>query len=259
MMRRIKIVGLSLLALFAVTAFAASSAFGAAPEFGRCVTKAGGKFSNSGCTKEVATKGKFEWEPGPGPKNKFSSAIKPATTAKLETVGKQVITCTGETSNGEIANAKEVAGVVAKFTTCTALGQKCESAGAKEGEIVTNSLGGPLGVEKKGLTASANKIAEDLEGPANGKGEHIAAEFSCAGLLIVVRGSVLHPVTANKMVSTTLEKFTASKGKQKPEKFEGEPKDVLESSLAGGAFEQSGQSIQANVTFEEKGEVNTVV
>ena len=146
--------------------------------------------------------------------------------------------------------------MVAKFTECTALGQKCESEGAAAGEIVTKSLGGPIGVEKLGETAVKNKLAEDLEGENAGK---IAAEFKCAGLAIVVRGSVLHPIKSNKMINASVEKFTATKGKQKPEKFVGEPKDVLESSLAGGPFEQAGQSITANVKFEEKGEANSVV
>jgi hypothetical protein len=256
MMRRIKIVGLSLVVVLAVAAFAASSALAAAPEFGRCVAKAGGKYASAACTTEVAGKTKFEWEPGPGPNNKFTSAIKVGTVAKLETVGKQVIECTGETSGGEIKNAKEVAKVVAKFTGCTAIGQKCESEGAAAGEIVTNALGGPIGVEKLGETAAKNKLAEDLQGE---NAEKLVATFKCAGLPIIVRGSVLHPIKSNKMVNTAVEKFAATKGKQKPEKFVGEPKDVLESSLAGGAFEQSGQTITANVKFEEKIEANSVV
>ena len=56
-MKRMRIMGLCLVAVFALGAFAASSAF-ALPEFGRCVPKAGtGKYSDANCTVKAA-KGK---------------------------------------------------------------------------------------------------------------------------------------------------------------------------------------------------------
>jgi hypothetical protein len=256
-MKRMRIMGLCLVVAFAMSAVAATSAFATAPEFGRCVAKAGGKFSDSGCTKEVASKGKFEWEPGAGAKNTFTSKMNAGTLATLETVKGTKITCKEESSPGEIKNAKEVAGVVAKFNGCETSGLKCSSAGKAEGEIVTASLEGVVGVEKVGLKPSANKLAEELHAPAGSK----VATFSCAGVPVEVKGSVLHPITANKMLSTSTEKFSAAKGEQKPDKFAGEGVDahILESNTAGGEFEEAGQTITSTVTFGEKIEVNSVV
>ena len=252
-MKHIKIVGL-VVAAFAVMGIAASSAFAAAPEFGRCVSQANGKFSDAGCTKEVASKGKFEWLSGPGAKNKLHSVIKSGTTATLETVKGTKITCTAEESPGEFKNAKEVGGVVAKFNGCKTSGLPCNSTGAAAEEIVTSPLGGVLGVEKVGATKAANKLALELHSEAGN-----IAEFSCAGLPVVVKGSVLHPVVSNKMLMEATEKFAATKGEQKPSEFAGEPEDshILESNTNGGPFEEAGQTITAIDKGEEKMEANS--
>jgi hypothetical protein len=253
-MTRMKFVGLLALAAIAVTGFAASSAFAAAPEFGRCLAKTGGKFSDAGCTKAVGSGGKFEWNPGPGAKNSFHSAIKSGTTATLETVGKTKITCTNEKSPGEFKNAKEVGGVVATFNGCKSSGAPCSNAGTEE--IVTHSLGGVLGVEKVSTEGPVkNKLALELHSESGN-----VAEFTCAAFPVVVHGSVLHPVVANKMLLTATEKFSATKGEQKPSKFEGEPEDshILESNLNGGPFEEAGQTITAIATYEEKIEASSV-
>jgi hypothetical protein len=55
------------------------------------------------------------------------------------------------------------------------------------------------------------------------------------------------------------EKFVQSKGLQKPENFDGGEKDVLESSVDGGAPEQAGESLLTKLYNEEKIEVNTAV
>ena len=67
------------------------------------------------------------------------------------------------------------------------------------------------------------------------------------------------PVKANKMLLTQTLKFKASKGKQKPESFVGEPKDILEASFNGEPFEQAGLTLTATQTSEEAVEVNSVV
>jgi len=61
------------------------------------------------------------------------------------------------------------------------------------------------------------------------------------------------------MVLTGTVKYSASIGKQKPEKFEGQPKDVLETSFGEAAFEQTGLKLTTIETNEEKIEINTVV
>jgi hypothetical protein len=65
-MRRIRIVGLCLIAVFAVVAVAATSASAAEPEWGHCVAHKKGEYTEGNCkTKSAkAHKGKFEWLSG---------------------------------------------------------------------------------------------------------------------------------------------------------------------------------------------------
>jgi hypothetical protein len=256
-MKRIKIMGLALVAVFAMTAIAAGSA-SAEPqgEFGRCLAKAGGKYATAGCTTEVAGKLKYEWTPGVAKPN-FTSALQTGIPT-LETVGGTKITCKTETSGGKFAaNNTEVQGVEALFGGCETGGAKCNSAGKTEGIILTSPLEGRLGVEKKGTKAPANnKLALELHAP----GTSLVASFTCAGLPVEVKGSVLHPASTGKMLLTATEKFTAAKGEQKPDKFAGGPLDehTLESNTAKGPFEEAGQTITAKATYEEKVEANPI-
>ena len=254
-MKRMRIVGLCLVAVFAFTAIAASSAF-AEPsgEFGFCVKKTGGKYENSGCTKEKAGATKFEWEPLTTPVG-LSGKMKEGTLATLETVKGTKITCKKEHNTGEIATAHEVANVVATFEECETSKIPCHNEGTST--IKTNPLSGGTGVEKKGTTPpSNNKMAEELHGPGGGA----LAEFECSGLKVVVTGSVLHPVASGKMLTKTTEKFSATKGEQKPSNYEGEPDDshALASSTNGGTPEESGQTITAEVTFAKAVELNPI-
>ena len=70
---------------------------------------------------------------------------------------------------------------------------------------------------------------------------------------------MLNPVKTSKMVLMGTVKYAATAGKQKPEKFDGLPKDVLETSFGDAAFEQSGLKLTTIQTSEEKIEINTVV
>jgi hypothetical protein len=253
-MKRMSIVGLCLVAVLAMSAVFVSSASAAAPEFGRCLPKAGGKFSDTGCTKAVGTGGKDEWSPLPLVKNKFKAHMT-GTLATLETVKGTKITCKAEKNSGaEYSGEKSVAKIVAEFSGCETGGIECANAG--KGEIITKSLSGTLGVEKLEAEAVKNKLEVQLKAEAGGN----LAEFKCSTISIEVHGCVGHPVTANKMLLSATEKFTASKGEQKPDKFAGGPTDecALESN-SGTGFEESGQTITALVENEEKVEANTVV
>ncbi len=135
-------------------------------------------------------------------------------------------------------------------------GLKCQS-GATTGEIITEPLNGGLGFETETGEQSKWHIAQELHGPGGGE----LAKFSCGPAAVKVRGSVLHKITANAMKNVATEKFTASKGKQKPEHYAGgtAKEHILESSLAGGPFEQAGQTVTSITTYEEKIEANGVV
>ncbi len=61
-MRHVRMLGLCLVAVFAVAAVAASSAL-AGPEWGKCEAKAGGNYKNANCTEKAKPKGSgsYEW------------------------------------------------------------------------------------------------------------------------------------------------------------------------------------------------------
>jgi hypothetical protein len=248
-----------LAAAVAVSAGAVASASASAPEFGRCLkaAKVGkaftGHFSDAACTKEVteaerAKKGKFEWSPGAVKKHQTTAGGK----GVLTTVGGLGVKCETEHSTGEYSGSKEVKNVVVTFTGCESAGAACNTTGAASGELVTKDLEGIVGWESK----AAHKTAFDLY-PEGKTGLFI--EFACIGLTVAVRGSVLVPITADKMEQTGTLKYASTGGRQAVEHFEGEPNDILEASFRGGAFEQSGQTITTTLTNEEKLELNAYV
>jgi hypothetical protein len=223
----------------------------APPDFGRCLRKTGGRFKNAACTlASVPGDARFEWFAGPGPKNKFKTAMKAGARATVESVNHIKLTCSGETSQGEIRDATEVAGITLTFTGCETSGIKCASPGQVEGTVVTAPLEGVLGVQSVGTSPPLNNtLAVELH-PASGPN---IAEFSCGATPAVVRGSVLHKVTSNKMLTQAAEVLTASKGEQAPDKFAGGAVDAhtLERSTGGGEFEEAGLTITTTVTNEE--------
>ena len=227
-----------------------------APEFGRCVEVATGtgKYASSGCT-SFGGKERYEWDPGVL-KAGFKTKITSGSVTVQSALKSSKVTCTGETSAGEYTGLKTVGNVTLTLTGCARGTEKCSSAGAAAGEIVTKSLEGTLGVEKLGASKAANKIGLDLF--ATG---HAGAfmEFSCASATVSVQGSVIVPVSADKMLLSVKLKASASKGKQKPESFVGEPKDILEESFNGAALEQTGLTLSTTQSNEEEVEVNSVV
>ena len=121
---------------------------------------------------------------------------------------------------------------------------------------MSSPLEGVLGIEKLGASAGADKAGLDLF-PAGKTGP--VMEFSCGATTVSVQGSVIVPVKANKMALTQALKFKAKKGKQKPESFAAEPKDVLEASFDHAPLEQIGLTTTATLFAEEAVEVNTAV
>ena len=112
-----------------------------------------------------------------------------------------------------------------------------------------------MGIEKLGATAKENKTGIDLF-PAGHTGP--VMEFSCGTTEVALRGSVILPVPPNKMLLTPALKFVGTKGKQKPEKFVGGEKDVLEASFGKGAYEQVGLTVKLTESNEEAIEINTL-
>jgi hypothetical protein len=182
----------------------------------------------------------------------------------LETTTGDRVECAGVTASGEYSGAKTVAHVLAKFTGCVSallvLPVKCTSPGAAEGEIVTSTLEGELGIIKADSEAVRDQVGIDLA-PAPGAP---VTQFECGPILesfikITVTGSVIHPVTTNKMLLEENEKFSQRKGIQGVENFEGGAQDVLKTSIGGGEPVRSGEGLLSTLVNEEKIEVNTVV
>jgi len=259
--KRLTITSLCLIATVAISGVIAASASAAAPEYGRCVKVAPegktyhGGFTEAKCIKASETKtGKYEWEPG-FKKGKFTSS---GGVGVLTTVGGAGVECKTESSAGEFVgsgNNKEETGVFVKFNGCKSVGNPCSTPGAEREELITQELDGVVGWENKALKKT------DLElYPAPGDAGGLFIEFSCLGLVVKVRGHVLVPIKNDKMTATETLKFVASKGKQKPEKWEeSSEKAILEASFKGGPFEQSGQQITSTIKSEEQLELNAVV
>jgi hypothetical protein len=271
-MKRMRITGLCLVAVFALTAIGAGSAFGSA-EVGRCVAKAGGKYKNSNCT-EKQTGGSFEFVKSPAPgKEHFTSA---GGEGVLETVSGTKIVCKTQSAVGKYDPdgtttlvTKEVEEVVASFEGCSipALETPCQS-GAEEGKISTFSLKGPLGYIS-GEKTKTPVVGQSLT-PTKAKG--LFAEFKCLGGAITVKvkgkeGSiegrtggncVIAPVESpNVMSVTATQTYSGSGGKQSPQHFQLATAKYcnLESNTNGGAFEAATQALTTVVTNEEALEI----
>ena len=272
-MKRIRIIGLCLAAIFASTAIVATGASAEEPpEVGRCLKLAGGKFKDGGCkVNSVPGEEKFEWYPAyiggvlnetpSTPKLKYTFESKPETIIQLETTSGSVITAKTQSATGEWTGEKTNMSQNVVFKGVEFKGFKCKSTNppaTSEGEVRVKDLDGNIGIYKKGETKAKDKVANRLV-PKDGSG--IFTEFKCSIIPVVVRGAVLYPITANAMKcapTPVTVKFTGSHGKQKPDRFVGGEKETLESSIEGGPFEASAQVLTTLQKCEEKLEVSTV-
>jgi len=270
-MKRMRIMGLCLVAVFAVTAFAASSA-SALPEVERCIAKAGGKYTEGNCNTKVTKGGSFELSkeyPNAG----FTGS---SGTSFLETESGTKIECSGSTAKGDWdadfagsppkpSPIKEAENVFATFTGCT-LGvakKNCQTEGSPTGEIKTNQLEGPLGY----LSKAKKEVGAELK-PHVKKGTFATFECEGFGKILVGEGTgklgdcIIATVTSPVNTTTTsgTELYTGIKGpegqEQSPQHFEGKTTHCnLESKLGEGGWERSVQHQTETLTFEEAGEI----
>lgn len=223
--RNTRIWGLALVAMLAFSAMAAASASGAEPE-----VKAA----------------KF-----PVP---FTSTSGKGT---LETKGGSKVTCESDTNKGEILDKAGNSKVTVTFKKCTTkvlgITVSCTSSGQETGTIVTK----PLKDRIRYINHTTKEVGDVLS-PETGE---LLAEFTCAGVTIKVRGSVIGKIPAGKFEepesSGSLE-FKQSGGVQNPREYEEEVGGVfkkvvahLETSTGGGAFEESGEETTDTITFAE--------
>lgn len=236
------------------------------PEIGRCskLGKDRGDYKNSKCTSASAApgEGSFEWQPWPLANEGFSST---GGTATFETRGPSsitgkplVISCHESRMTGAPSGSQTIAATLT-LTGCEsdvlATQEPCQSQDATPGEIQLGPLEGELGWENE----PKDKVALDLYPPTGS-----FPEFECAppsashGYAVHWRGSVLVPVSADKMTASIALKFKATKGIQRPEAFEGSPIDVLERSQFEEPFEKMGLTLTTTLGFEEALEIKAM-
>jgi hypothetical protein len=288
-MKRMRIMGLCLVAVLASSAIMAASASAEAPEYGRCIATPGGKYATAACTTEKAGTNKFEWfaafgSAKPLVKTKYKSKAVASSKIQLEGTGeklgvKTVVSCTGQESEGTIIGNKEATAEKVVFTGCESSKVGCSTTGAAAGEIQVKDLIGTLGVEKRSWNKttkkeepSKNLLANEFTPKVGG----VFVEFNCAtALKVIVEGHVLNPIKTNSMTLSAAVKFSAPGGNQKPEHFSTGISEVAgkvvetfgpELSLEAAfvkpglspEFEESGQTLTTTQTNEEKVEANSV-
>ena len=237
-MKRINVVlGLALMAVLALSAFAVSSASAAAPELIR---------AGSGAKPEVV-------------KGEITGTSEGETV--LETENKTKVTCTSATAKGgKAVTTKETEGSKFLFKGCkeSIFNGSCKSSEKGEGEIETSATIGLIGFKPKSTTEV------DLELRPKGTPEALTTSFvvfECTKgfAKIEARGAVIAMLgegqlnKSTKSLKTVFEKG-ASAGLQELTEMTGgfmEKEVHLESSLNKGKFEKSNQQGKGSTEFAE--------
>jgi hypothetical protein len=265
-MRHLRMIGLCLVAVFAIASVAATSA-SALPEWGQCFKKGpGSKYTDANCQKKstLKTPGEFEWRKstevtqkqftGAGAAGTLSTTFilcepkpkrEPGTCASKGEEELQLpvqVECETESANGEASGSKEVKNVAVIFKGCKSLGSACSNT-PTEGEIRVNPLKGALGYISK-----LKKEVGVLLTPAKAKGDF--AVFTCAAVNLTVTvgvgnakegaayspettggyDGIISPVTPVNQMTAALTQVYAINGADEniPSKFEGKHIDLLE-------------------------------
>jgi hypothetical protein len=200
-MKRIRIVGLCLVAVFAMSAIASASASAAAPEYLICgkaakskVTKKyEGTFSNKECT-AASTEGKYELVAYTAAKKTEFKTKSGASSLDVYIPGTGIVgetSCAKSKDVGKVTGAKTATDVVT-FEKCASSGKTCtgDQAGTKTGDIVTYTLDETLAASAESKTG----VAQEVKGTGPG-GE--SAAFNCEGEEISTTGAVSGEITGD--------------------------------------------------------------
>jgi len=175
----------------------------------------------------------------------FTAASKKAT---LETVQKEKIVCASSSAQGSILGPSGISLSVA-FKGCEELGSKCTSAGAAEGEILTNVFEGKLGNLKSGSTPGVALFQP--------KEHENDAEFVCGTTSVEIFGGVVGPITTvGKLVTKLSLTYKSTAGIQLFESLFGGPLEVLAASFGRGKAEQAGLTATDVLTLSQPLEIS---
>lgn len=244
-MNRIRIMGLSLVAVFAFAVMTAASASAEEkPFFEECakVAVGAGKYANATCSTLGGEK-KYErkegWAAGKKWKGKGGSATLHTPAVSGE------VTCTSFADEGFNTGEKTSGKIFSKFSGCKTLEKPCKSAGQAAGVIKTKALKAKLGYIKKAAPVEVGASVSAETGT-------VLAEFVCGNeeIKIKVEGAVIGKTTVNvnKFSKASTSTFAVNtEGFQVVKHFEGGPEEVLESTINGsGPFESGQQAVAKN-------------
>jgi hypothetical protein len=223
-MKRIRSIGLVVLATLALAAVAAASASAELPEYMVChqaarVHKAYvGHYTSALCTEEsrVETGGEYELDKGFGKRAMFTAKAGASVLSSAESPEKVV--CKTTSISGEFVGSKQLKGVVLKAGGCELSGSKCSSAGATAGHIMTNALKGEFGyLAGKGTrTPTVGLVVSQESAP-------YAAEFQCETVEVRTQGPIIAEASGNinAISAEATYAFRESGGVQQYTSFEG--------------------------------------
>jgi len=190
-MKRIKVMGLLLVAVFALSAVMVSSASAGLPEYKTChkaVPKNTGNFSDKLCSTPVGGTGGYEigaWNEGK--KTTFTGKGSKPVNRTINPFTEKVegeVECKKEAVAGKVIGPKETENK-STWTTCKASGLPCQSALAAPGEIKGDNLEGVLVY----LDAAKTKVGVKIQ-PKAPSSE--LAKYECGGIVnITATGAVI--------------------------------------------------------------------
>ena len=235
-MKRIRVVGLCLVAMFAMSAIVASAASAAAPEFQICAKSKSktGKYKNKTCSEaEPGGKGGYEREEWSKAKKKTfkgknvgtpkNQSLSPSEKepGKWESAG--AVECKKEAVVGSVTGPKELKWKTV-YSTCTGDGGECQTPGAKKkGEIDTEELEGTLVYLDKAKT----KVGLKVKGVGTNK--PVLASYECAELVKVLAiGEVIVEREGNTETTNKKTKTIAAHGAGVGQKYASEEEKETE-------------------------------
>jgi hypothetical protein len=205
-MKRMRILGLALVAVFALAAVMASGASAVKPTWKVCIKTAKNEekkytaeYTDKLCSIKSETKeGKYELVAGIGKGKPFKGK---GGVAILHNVipGKGDITveCQQFKDGGEVVAPSGVVNVHSEFKKCKSLGFPCKTEGGKKEVITTEALAGELGWLDKAHTMAGESLTSQAE-PGSG----FLAHFECEGVAKVrVHGAVIGSVSPAHAIS----------------------------------------------------------